>query len=89
MAGHTAAREVHHLVQHVKAVLSLSRYKHALYISKDANFKLRRKAKLTRHDIAMGDGGLYFVEEQAYKDHLSEFTEETEVRTSSCRNVLS
>ncbi|KZV60537.1 hypothetical protein PENSPDRAFT_593941 [Peniophora sp. CONT] len=58
------------------------RYKHALYVSEDANFKLQRKNKPTVHDVPMADGGLFFVEDGPYAKHLRDNPSLNECRSS-------
>ena len=56
-----------------------SRFKHSLYMSPDGNLKLRHKAKVTTHDVPMADGGLFFVEEEPYEQHLKDHPNPQEV----------
>lgn len=63
-------------------VLSLIRWRYALFLAIDANFRLKRKAiSSDDRDPSLNSGWAYFVEEHAYKKFLSErSTERQEVR---------
>ena len=55
--------------------LYLFRYLYALYVSLDANFKLKRKNR-EMHDVPFADGFAYFVEGAKYAEHLARHDEE-------------
>lgn len=49
------------------------RYLYALFIGIDANFRLKRKITSSEdRDPSLGGGWAFFVEEKAYKAHLTE-----------------
>lgn len=55
------------------------RYKHALHLAIDANFKLKLKNKKSnQNDFSPGWG--YFVEEREYQEHLKDKIDEPDVR---------
>jgi hypothetical protein len=53
-----------------------------MYISVDANFKLKRKVSKNLHDIGLADGMSIFAESSAYNEHLEQYTDEAEVYIS-------
>ena len=47
----------------------------------DANFRQKnRRRKTTYADITLSPGWAYFVERSAYKDHVSQYASQEEVR---------
>ncbi|KIK33966.1 hypothetical protein CY34DRAFT_98770, partial [Suillus luteus UH-Slu-Lm8-n1] len=59
------------------------RWRYALFLAIDANFRLKRKAISTDdRDPSLNSGWAYFVEERAYKDFLSERTTERQERST-------
>lgn len=57
------------------------RWLYTLYLSVDANFKLRSKDRGAQ-DVYMGPGWAYVVEEKKYKEHIKQFANTKEVCTS-------
>lgn len=55
------------------------RWLYTLYLSVDANFKLRSKDRGAQ-DVYLGPGWAYVVEETKYKDHIKQFANTKEVR---------
>jgi hypothetical protein len=55
------------------------RFKYALFVSMDANFKLKRKINKSAHDVSLSDGTSSFVESELYRLHLASYTDEAEV----------
>ncbi|KAG1726126.1 hypothetical protein EDD22DRAFT_982820 [Suillus occidentalis] len=66
------------------------RWRYALFLAIDANFRLKRKAISTDdRDPSLNSGWAYFVEERAYKDFLSErITEPQERSTCVSHNAV-
>ncbi|KAI0057515.1 hypothetical protein BV25DRAFT_1812302 [Artomyces pyxidatus] len=58
------------------------RWKYALLLAIDANFKLKRKNRKT-HDVQLMNGWSYFVEENAYQEHLAKHKDEAEMKYCS------
>jgi hypothetical protein len=57
----------------------MSRFKYALFVAVDANFKLKRKANKNTHDVRLSDGTSSFVESESYDSHLISYTDKAEV----------
>ena len=60
------------------------RWLYTLYLSVDANFKLRLKDRGAR-DVYLGPGWAYVVEETKYKEHIKKFANTKEVCSFVCR----
>ncbi|KAI0054664.1 hypothetical protein BV25DRAFT_1816736 [Artomyces pyxidatus] len=58
------------------------KWKYALLLAIDANFKLKRKNRKT-HDVQLMNGWSYFVEEAAYQGHLNRYKDEAEMKYCS------
>lgn len=60
--------------------MSSTRYKHALHLAIDANFKLKLKNKKDQQKHYSPGWG-YFVEEKEYQEHLKGRMDEPDVRS--------
>ncbi|KAI0059388.1 hypothetical protein BV25DRAFT_1785942, partial [Artomyces pyxidatus] len=56
------------------------RYKYALSLAIDANFKLKLKNRKKIRDVSLTSGWSYFVEESAYQQHLALHKDEAEMK---------
>ncbi|TDL14069.1 hypothetical protein BD410DRAFT_687969, partial [Rickenella mellea] len=64
------------------------RFKYALFLAMDANFKLKLKERGIK-DAPLGDGWGYFVPSVPYKDHLATYKGQQEIcETTSCQSEL-
>ncbi|TDL14821.1 hypothetical protein BD410DRAFT_845699 [Rickenella mellea] len=61
------------------------RYKYALFLAMDANFRLKSKDRGIR-DTALGDGWGYFVPSVPFKEHVSKYIAQPEMNT--CESKL-
>ncbi|TDL14310.1 hypothetical protein BD410DRAFT_734277, partial [Rickenella mellea] len=61
------------------------RYKYALFLAMDANFRLKLKERGIR-DAPLGDGWAYFVPSAPFKEHLSNYVGQPEMNT--CESKL-
>jgi hypothetical protein len=63
-----------------KILTTLNRFLYILYISVDANFKLKRKDR-GLEDVELMPGWGPFVEESAYQDFISNYVDQPEAST--------
>lgn len=71
-------------------LIHVNRFLNSLFVSIDANFRLKRKKISTDEiDPGLGHGIAYMVEETAFKHHLGRYAGETELVQSSDSSVLS
>ncbi|TDL25097.1 hypothetical protein BD410DRAFT_717811, partial [Rickenella mellea] len=61
------------------------RFKYALYLAMDANFRLKSKERGIR-DSPLGDGWAYFVPTVPFKEHLANYVDQPEMNT--CESKL-
>ncbi|TDL13202.1 hypothetical protein BD410DRAFT_707921, partial [Rickenella mellea] len=54
------------------------RYKYALFLAMDANFRLKSKERGIR-DSPLGDGWSYFVQSRPFKEHVSNYVHQPEM----------
>ncbi|KAI0055075.1 hypothetical protein BV25DRAFT_1816134 [Artomyces pyxidatus] len=65
------------------------RWKYALILAVDANFKLKLKKRKNAKDVQLCDGWAYFVADREYKAHLAVHTDEAELKTcTSTHNAM-
>ncbi|KAF7305707.1 CxC2 domain-containing protein [Mycena chlorophos] len=58
------------------------RFLYALLLALDANFRLKNRIRANEHqDPSLGSGWGYFVEDEDYKEHLSDYVAEVDVST--------
>ncbi|TDL14368.1 hypothetical protein BD410DRAFT_734211 [Rickenella mellea] len=73
------------ITQTYDSIAPSDRWKYALIVAIDANFRLKLK-KRTAHDTPLGDGWSYFVPSVPYKEHVSKYVNQPEI--SSCDSTF-
>ncbi|TFK59692.1 hypothetical protein BDN72DRAFT_780402, partial [Pluteus cervinus] len=58
------------------------RWIYRLFLATDTNFRLkRRKVCSEEADPSLGDGWAYFVEQEAYTAHITQFSDQAQLST--------